>query len=117
MISSLARFLSYPEMNGGPPITVSLSDQVVALELEVTSQFVPQMTTTHSHPVNSCIWDLPMNITTTTVPVLTTTIPITYKSVVQNRLVTTDQSKSNQIQPAETTLSPQQQQQQQQQQQ
>ena len=107
MISSLARFLSYSEMNGGPPITASLSDQVAALELQVASQFVPQMIITHSHPVKSSIWDLPMNITTRTVPVLTTTTtPITYKSAVQNQLATTDQSKSNQIQPVETTPSP-----------
>ena len=117
MISSLARFLSYPEMNGGPPITASLSDQVAALELQVASQFVPQMTTTHSHPVKTSIWDPPLNITTTTVQVPATTTPMTYKSAVQNQLATTTQSKSNQIQPAATTPSPQQRQQQRQQQQ
>ena len=37
MILSLARFLSYPEMNGGPTITASLNDQVAALELQVVS--------------------------------------------------------------------------------
>ena len=37
MRSSLAKFKSYPEMNGGPPITESLSDQVAALELDFAS--------------------------------------------------------------------------------
>ena len=97
IISSLARFLSYPEMNGRPPITVSLSDQVAALKLQVASQFVPQMITTHSHPVKTSIWDPPLNITTTTVQVSATTTPILYKSAVQNQLATTNQSKSNQI--------------------
>ena len=39
--SSLAKFKSYPEMNGGLPITESLSDQVAALELNLASQPVP----------------------------------------------------------------------------
>ena len=82
MISSLARFLSYLEMNVGPPITAPLSDQVAALELQVTSQFVSQMTTTHSYPVKTSIWDPPLNITTTTVQVPATTTPRLYKSAV-----------------------------------
>ena len=107
MRSSLAKFKSYLEMNGGPPITESLSDQIAALELEFTSQPVPSITTEYIPPAKTCIWDLPMNITTTIVLVLATTTHISYKSAVQNRLVTTDQSKSNQIQSAETTISPQ----------
>ena len=41
MISSITKFLLYPELDGGPPITASLSDQVAVLELQVASQFVP----------------------------------------------------------------------------
>ena len=42
MISSLAWFQSYLEVNGGPPINASLSDQVVRLELQVKAHFSPK---------------------------------------------------------------------------
>ena len=37
MILSLEKFNLYPEMNGGPPITESLSAQVAVLESELAS--------------------------------------------------------------------------------
>ena len=111
MISNIARFLLYPELNAGPPITTSLSDQVESLELQVEARFVPKKTTTYSHPVKMRIQDPPLNITTTIVQVPATITPMTYKSAVQNQLATTTQSKSNQIQPA-AARTPQQQQQQ-----
>ena len=50
MKSSLAKFIPYPEMNGGPPITESLSAQVAALDKEIESQPVPLITTTMYSP-------------------------------------------------------------------
>ena len=46
MKSSLARFNSYPEINGGPQITESLSAQIEALELELEPHPVPSIKTT-----------------------------------------------------------------------
>ena len=116
MRSSLAKFNPYPEMNGGPSITESLSDQVTALELDLASRPSPPMTTTYNPPVQMSIWDLPLNITTTTVPVSATTKSISYKLAVQNQCIHTNQPKSkiNVNKAAKTTPSPQQRQHQQQ---
>ena len=104
MISSLEKFNSYPEMNGGPPITESLSAQITALELELASQPVPPMTTTYNPPVQTSIWDdLPMSISTTTGPISATPIAISYKSAVQNQPVHTGKPKSNATKAAKAT--------------
>ena len=93
MISSLEKFNSYPEMNGGSPVTESLRAKVAALELELASQSVPPMTTTtttttYSPPAKKSIWDdLSQSITTTTVPISVIPTVTLYKSAVQNQPV------------------------------
>ena len=95
MKSSLAKFNSYLEMNGGPPITESLSAQVVALELELESQPVPSIKTTIYSPsaAKQSIWevraDLPQSITIITSPTVITPAAISYKSAVQNQPIHT----------------------------
>ena len=62
MKSSLEKFNSYPEMNGGPPVNESLRAKVAALDIELASQPVlPMTTTTYSPPASKkIIWnDLP----------------------------------------------------------
>ena len=89
MILSLEKFNSYPEMNGGSPVTESLRAKVAALELELASQSVPPMTTTtYSPPAKKSIWDdLSQSITTTTVPISVIPTVTLYKSAVQNQPV------------------------------
>ena len=111
MISCLARFMVYLEVNGGPPIGASLSNQVARLELQVKAQFVLQKTTMYNHPVKGSIWDLLLNITTTIAQSPAPTTLVMYKSVIQNQTATTIQSKSDQYQTAATTSSKQQRQQ------
>ena len=119
MKSSLEKFNSYPEMNGGLPITESLSAQVAVLELELASQPVPSITITAYSPpaAKQSVWevgaDLPQSITTTTGPIVATPAAILYKSVLQNQLIQTSQPKPNATQAAKATPSPPQRQQQQ----
>ena len=105
-------------MNGGPPITESLSAQVAVLKLELASQPVPPMTTTYNPPVQTSIWDdLPLSITTTTGPISATSTATLYKSAIQNQPVHTGQPRPNVIKAAKATPTPQQRQHHQQQQQ
>ena len=108
MISSFARLLLYLKVNGGPPSSASLSDQVARLEFQIKAQCVPQKITTYNHPVKRSIWDPPLNINTTSVQFPAPTTLMMYKSVVQYQLATTTQYNSNQNQPAATTSLPQQ---------
>ena len=50
MKSSLAKFNSYPKMNGGPPITELLSAQIAVLELELELHPVPSIKATTYSP-------------------------------------------------------------------
>ena len=109
IISSFESVGSYPEVNGRPPIGDSMSDQVERLESQVKELFVPpQKNTTYNLPVRSSVWDLPMDITTTTAQSPAPTTPKTYKSAVQNQTIMTTQPKSNQNRTVATTSSPQQ---------
>ena len=109
MISSFGRFGEYLEVNGSAPTSDRMNDQVERLELQVKNLLVPtQKNIPYIPPVQSSLWDLPMDITMTTAPSLAPTTPKTYKSAVQNQKIMTTQPKSNQNRTVATTSSPQQ---------
>ena len=114
MILSFGRFGEYLEVNGSPPTSDTMSDQVEKLELQVKNLLVPTQKYVQNipdiPPVRS-LWDLPTDITMTTAPNPAPTLK-TYKSAVQNQPTKTTQPKSNRNRTIAPIGSPQQRQQQ-----